>query len=79
MNKLTNTFRYVFAICVILGVRAAIDAAFSPPTIARPNLERSFYHYQPPINDNRPLSINYPFAAPQPSASALIGPTSSPR
>jgi hypothetical protein len=64
MNTLKSTFRCILAIGIFVGVRAGVDALFSTPRIPTPNLEHSFYHYAPPINGNRPFSINYPSTCP---------------
>ncbi len=56
MKKLSNAFSPFLALCVIVGIRAGYCGLFGCGTT--PNLERSFYHYQPPINYTRPLSIH---------------------
>ena len=48
MKKLSNAFSPFLALCVIMGIRAGYCGLFGSGTT--PNLERSFYHYQPPIN-----------------------------
>jgi hypothetical protein len=55
MKKLSDAFHPFLAIILIVGIRAGYCGLFGNGTT--PNLEHSFYHYTPPMNDNRLPSI----------------------
>jgi len=59
MKKLESLFCHLLPLFVLVGLRIGYCVLFGTGTTPTPNLEHSFYQYQPPINDNRPLSIGH--------------------